>query len=121
MGVPFMKAGASRYKRAFSTNSNLRIEGGRLPTPLSWMGWSDAASHPYWSNCPAPNGSAEGDTACDGPATCGPSSAAETKATPIAVLFGWMNSERRHIKTYLKLYNDFGWDVLVVQPGTLNL
>lgn len=54
----------------------------------------------------------------DNPSSC---STVPFTCRPLAVVFGWMFSERRHVAAYLKLYNERGWDVLACHPNLINL
>lgn len=39
----------------------------------------------------------------------------------VAVLLGWMLSERKHLAAFTRLYKSLGWDCLVCHPHVLNL
>lgn len=39
----------------------------------------------------------------------------------IVVVFAWMSSQERHLKSYVELYSSMGWNTLVCHAQFLNM
>lgn len=45
----------------------------------------------------------------------------ERRMDGIVVAFAWMSSEEKHLRSYVKLYEELGWDTLVCHSQFLNM
>lgn len=43
------------------------------------------------------------------------------KAEGLVVVFAWMSSQERHLKSYVQLYGSLGWNCLVCHSQFLNM